>query len=347
MASGKIKFLTTIAGLLAVSVIIMMVGVSVGTLTIPFDQTVGFFMEKLFNGATMTEKTFANVIWQIRLPRVILAFVIGAGLALCGVVMQSVVQNPLADPYLLGISAGGYLGATLIIIIGSSAMGIFSGFGLAFFAFIGALSAAAAVLLLSSFKSRITTTKLILSGTIINAAFTAIANFIIAMSGSDDTVARVTYWTMGSLASAKWENLGLPAGAVLICSVYFITQYRTLNTMLQGEEVAVTLGVNVNFYRKFYIIIVSLLTGILVSACGIIGFVGLIIPHIARALAGADHRRLIIVTIITGGIFLVVVDILARTVIENTELPIGIFTAIVGAPFFAYIMIRKNYTFSN
>src|SRR5699024_3120764 len=273
--------------------------------------------------------------------------IIGAGLSLCGIVMQAVVQNPLAEPYLLGIPAGGYLGATIFIILGNSVISIFNGAGLAFTAFIGALFAAISVLFLASFKSNITTTKLILSGTIINALFTAIGNFVIVLSGTDNTISRVTYWMMGSLSSAKWESLPLPTIAVFTATIFFLTQYRILNTMLQGDETAITLGIRLNFYRKLYISLVALLTGILVSVCGIIGFVGLIIPHIARALVGPDHRRLIPVAVLIGGIFLIAVDILARTIIENTELPIGIFTSIVGAPFFAFIMIKKNYHFTS
>lgn len=321
-------------------------GISQGTLKIPISDTYTMIYQKIV-GIEPMNKIFSGVIWQIRLPRVLLGAIVGAGLALCGIVMQAVVQNPLAEPFLLGISSGGYLGATIFIILGGNVLGAFSGFGLAFIAFIGALSAASAVIALSSFKSRLTTTKLILSGTIINALFTAIANFIVAISGSDDSIARVTFWTMGSLASAKWNNLSLPAVAVGLSILFFLTQSRTLNTMLQGEEVAITLGIRVDFYRKLYIVIVALLTGILVATCGIIGFVGLIIPHIARALVGPDHRRLIPIATLAGSIFLVVVDILARTLITNNELPIGIFTSLVGAPFFAFIIIKKNYQFKD
>jgi iron complex transport system permease protein len=203
------------------------------------------------------------------------------------------------------------------------------------------------VLFLAAYKSKMTTTKLILSGTIINAACMAAANFIIAISGTESTITRITFWTMGSLSSAKWESLLIPFSAAAICIIFFLTQYRILNAMLQGDETAITLGINIHFYRKLYIIVVALLTGILVSTCGIIGFVGLIIPHIARALTGANHRSLIIVSILLGAIFLIGVDAIARTIIEKVELPLGIFTALVGAPFFAYIMIRKNYNFSN
>ena len=346
MSMKRLSMSIILLSLLAILLFIIILCVSVGTLKIPINDTYSIFIERILKLEPIN-KTYYGVIWKIRMPRVLMGLVVGAGLSLCGIVMQAVVQNPLAEPYLLGISAGGYLGATIFIILGSGLLGIFSGIGLAFTAFTGALVAAIFVLFLASFKSNITTTKLILSGTIINALFTAVANFIIVLSGTDNTISRVTYWTMGSLSSAKWENLPLPTIGVFIATVFFLTQYRTLNTMLQGDETAITLGIELNFYRKFYIVIVALLTGILVSACGIIGFVGLIIPHISRALVGPDHRRLIPVAVLIGGIFLISVDILARTIIENTELPIGIFTSIVGAPFFAFIMIRKNYHFTS
>ncbi|MFC5541417.1 FecCD family ABC transporter permease [Ureibacillus suwonensis] len=342
----KIKFPSFVVILIFLLIFTLGVCVSVGTLHIPLVETFTILLEQIFQLNPTSDATYSGVIWQIRLPRVLMGLVIGAGLALCGVVMQAIVQNPLADPYLLGISSGAYLGATIFIILGGSLIGIISNMGLTLVAFFGALFAAIVVLFLASYKSKMTTTKLILSGTIINAACTACANFIIAMSGTDNTIARITYWTMGSLASSKWDSLLLPLCSVLIIVIFFLTQYRPLNAMLQGDETAITLGINILFYRKLYLVIVALLTGILVSISGIIGFVGLIIPHISRAIVGANHKRLIPVSILLGAIFLMVVDAIARTIIDNVELPIGIFTALVGAPFFAYIMIKKNYNFS-
>lgn len=343
----KLRFPLLITSLFMILIFTIGVCVSVGTMKIPILETYTILIERIFNLDNSVSATSSGIIWKIRLPRVIMGLVIGAGLALCGVVMQAIVQNPLADPFLLGISSGGYLGATIFIILGGTTVGILSGVGLTIMAFLGALGASVAVLFLAAFKSKMTTTKLILSGTIINAACSAAANFIIAISGTESTITRITYWTMGSLSSSKWESLLIPFFATLICFIFFLTQYRPLNAMLQGDETAITLGINIHFYRKLYIVVVALLTGILVSTCGIIGFVGLIIPHIARALTGANHRSLIIVSILLGAIFLMGVDAIARTIIENVELPIGIFTALVGAPFFAYIMIRKNYNFSN
>lgn len=347
MMNRKLRFPLVFIILLILLILTIGVCVSVGTMKIPILETYTILLGKIFHLANSVSATSSGIIWEIRLPRVFMGLVIGAGLALCGVVMQAIVQNPLADPFLLGISSGGYLGATVFIILGGTVTGILSGMGLTLMAFLGALGATFAVLFLAAYKSKMTTTKLILSGTIINAACQAAANFIIAISGTESTITRITYWTMGSLSSSKWDSLTIPFTASVLCIIFFLTQYRPLNAMLQGDETAITLGINIHFYRKLYIVVVALLTGILVSACGIIGFVGLIIPHIARALIGANHRSLIVVSTLLGAIFLMGVDAIARTIIENVELPIGIFTALVGAPFFAYIMIRKNYNFSN
>src|SRR5699024_5785101 len=180
----------------------ILLGVSFGTVSIPLGETYQIISDKLL-GNEAENMVYSGIIWKIRLPRVLMGILVGAGLSLCGIVMQAVVQNPLAEPFLLGISAGGYLGAAVFIILGNSILGAFSEFGLAFTAFLGALSSAAAVLFLSSFKSKITTTKLILSGTIVNALFNAIANFIVVFSGTDITIARITYYTSGSLFSRK------------------------------------------------------------------------------------------------------------------------------------------------
>lgn len=341
----KLKFPLLFPLLLIVLILTMGVCISVGTMKIPVLETYKILIDELFHLDLSVNPTYAGIILKIRLPRVLMGLVVGAGLALCGVIMQAIVQNPLADPFILGISSGGYLGATIFIILGGTSIGILSGIGLSIIAFFGALIATIAVLFLSSYNSKITTTKLILSGTIISAACSAAANFIIAISGTDSTITQITFWTMGSLSSSKWDSLLMPLLVTLLCLVFFMTQYRPLNAMLQGDETAITLGINIQFYRKLYIIIVALLTGILVSTCGIIGFVGLVIPHISRALTGANHRSLIIVSTLLGSIFLMWVDAIARTIVDKVELPIGIFTALVGAPFFAYIMIRKNYNF--
>ena len=156
----------------------------------------------------------------------------------------------------------------------------------------------------------------------------------------------IKFWTMGSLASAGWDNIWLPVVVVTLGVIFFLTQYRPLNTLLVGEEAAATLGMNLSVYRALYLGVISLITGILVANCGMIGFVGLIIPHISRAVVGPNHQRLVPITVLVGGIFMMWVDAVARSLIENTELPVGIFTALVGAPVFVYILLRRNYSFS-
>ncbi|WP_199318997.1 MULTISPECIES: iron ABC transporter permease [Dysgonomonas] len=341
------RFAILIFLLLIFLVLTFVITISVGTLDIPLADTVKVILGKMGGYELNVDNPFSNIIWQLRVPRVLMALFVGAGLAICGVVMQAVVQNPLAEPFLLGISSGGYLGAVFYIMLGAFIPVFYTELGIVFFAFVGALLASFSVIFLSSYKSKLSTTKLILSGMIINAAFQAVANFIVAISGSYESISRIAFWTMGSLNASKWESCLLPACTVIIISAYFYSQYRNLNILLQGDETAVTLGVNVNLFRKLYISIISLMVGLLVSYCGIIGFVGLVIPHIGRALVGANHKRLIPIAFLLGAIFLMIADCVARSLLENMELPIGVFTALVGAPFFAYIMIKKNYSFSN
>ena len=223
--------------------------------------------------------------------------------------MQATVNNPISEPYILGVSSGATFGATLLIVMG---LGAFVSGG----AFVGAVIATVMVLGIASGHGKMTTTRLILAGTVVNALFTAFSNFIISVGANADSIMTIKFWTMGSLANAGWKSIILPAVVVIAVTLFFCTQYRILNTMI---------------------------TGVLVSSCGIIGFVGLIIPHISRAFAGTNHKRLVPMVILLGAIFLIWADVLARVLVKNAELPIGIFTALVGAPFFIYIVTKKNY----
>ena len=297
------------------------------------------------NAEVLTQAPAYNVIWSIRFPRVILGAIVGAGLALCGCVMQACVQNPLAEPYILGISSGASLGATFSIMLGVGAIPFISTSGVAFWSFIGAMIASFMVLKLASINGRASSTKLILSGTVISALCTSASNFIISIASDAEGMQSVKFWTMGSLASAKWESITTPLIITIICCAYFLTQTRLLNTMLVGDDAAITLGMNLNKKRKIYMVLISILTGVLVSACGVIGFVGLVIPHIVRSLVGADHKKLLPICILSGSIFLVIADTVARIIIPNSEMSIGIITSLVGAPFFAYILIKKSNSF--
>nr|WP_314855687.1 iron ABC transporter permease [Stomatobaculum longum] len=316
-----------------------LVTLCMGAVRIPIETTWAVLQRHLFGQSGRSiPVSMEQIVWQIRVPRIILGFLAGSGLALCGCVMQAVVQNPMADPYILGVSAGATLGATGSLFLG---VGIVSGF----WAFLGAGFACFLVLALASADGKTTSVKLILAGMIVNALLTAFSNFIIAVAGNSDGIMSIKFWTMGSLTRAGWKNIGLIAVIVLLAALFFMSQARTLDGLLLGEEAAVTIGIDTFRCRLVYLLMLSLLTGALISACGTIGFVGLIIPHLARALVGTAHRKLLPVAALSGGLFMLWVDALARSLLPNTELPVGIFTALIGAPFFVYVMVRKRYGF--
>lgn len=317
-----------------------MITLCMGAVRILIADTFTILLEKLFgvNMGYEISVSYEQIVWQIRMPRIILGFFAGSGLALCGCVMQALVQNPMADPYILGISAGATLGATSSLFLG---LGTISGI----WAFLGAGTAYFLVLMLSSADGKTTSVKLILSGMIINALLTAFSNFIIAIKGDADGMMSIKFWTMGSLTRANWNNIGLIAVIVVSAILFFVFQSKTLDGLMLGEEIATTIGINTLRCTLIYLLVISLLTGILVSICGTIGFMGLIIPHVARALAGTGHKSLIPIAALTGGIFMLWVDAAARSLIPNTELPVGIFTAFIGAPFFVYVMVKKKYGF--
>lgn len=345
------NFIFLMSGLSVIALLSMLMAVCLGTVQIPPEVSYKIILYKIFqinidDVIHQVSPSHMDIIWQIRLPRVIMSAVVGAGLAMCGTVMQASVQNPLAEPYILGISAGASLGATFSILIGS-ATGLLLGFGTAFWAFIGALAASLFVMVLSGIGGRMSTVKMVLSGSIASALFIAISNFIVYLSNNAEGIRSVTFWTMGSLAAAKWDNLALPVIGVTLCCLFFLFQSRILNTLLLGEEAAITLGIDLTKVRRMYMVITALITGLIVSACGIFGFVGLVIPHVVRGLVGSDHRRLMPGSILVGAIFLTWADVLARIILKSGELPIGIITALIGAPFFMYILFKQSFDFGS
>ncbi|MCO7124277.1 iron ABC transporter permease [Sporolactobacillus shoreicorticis] len=321
--------------------------VSIGQVHIPFGQSMNILLHALTNGKLGSlhgiQESNSNIIFQIRMPRVIFALLIGMGLSLCGAVMQATVQNPLADPYIIGISSGASLGATIAILIGFGSF--FANFGVAFGAFAGAAVTSAAVLLLSSIGGRATSVKLILSGVVIGAFCSSFSDLVIYFANNAEGVQQVAFWSMGSLAPSSWEKIPILAAVVLLGCVFFLFQHRVLNTMLLGDESAVTLGINLSIFRKIYMVLAALITGTMVAYAGTIGFVGLIVPHICRGLFGADHKRLIPATLLIGSLFMIWADILSRILIHNVDLPIGIITSVIGSPLFIYMIVKKGYKF--
>ncbi|BET16493.1 iron ABC transporter permease [Bacillus velezensis] len=350
MKVRKGNFYYAVIVLLIASILISAVfSVSIGQVHIPFKQSMEVLIHTLTNGKwgslSVDSESYLNIIVQVRMPRVIFALLIGMGLAVCGAVMQAVVQNPLADPYILGISSGASLGATFAILVGLGSGTFFSQFGVAFGAFVGAVLTSVAVLVLSSIGGKATSVKLVLSGVVIGALCSSFSSLIIFFANNEEGIKTVTFWTMGSLASSSWNKTPILAAVVLLGCGLFLLQHRVLNTMLLGDEAAITLGINLSAYRKIYLIATALITGTMVAYAGMIGFVGLIIPHITRGIFGTDHKRLLLGTLLLGGLFLIWADILSRILIENVELPLGIITSVIGSPLFIYMIVKKGYNF--
>lgn len=345
--SLKLPALTVI-----IIVLLIITGLSVGaaitfgSASLTIKQVYSVISWELFHPVGLSGYASGNIhdiVWQIRFPRVVLAMLVGMALSACGAVMQAVVQNPLAEPYTLGLSSGASLGATMAITLGfGSSLGIG---GINAMAALGAVAVAFLVLGLADLGGPANTTKLILSGVAVSAICSAFSDFLVYVHTTYDSASQVLFWSMGSLGAADWERVRLalvifPAGII-----FFLTQSRTLNLMLLGEEAAITLGTNLRHVRTVYLIIVSILVGVSVYCCGIIGFVGLIVPHFTRILVGTNHFRLIPVCSLAGGIFLMWADVFSRIILPHSELPIGILVSMIGAPLFIYMMVTKSYSF--
>ena len=319
---------------------------SIGTVKLSFVQIYEGIVNQFTSGMaieTAGQGPVHDIIWLLRLPRLVLAALVGMGLSVCGVIMQAVVKNPLADPYILGISSGASLGATAAILLG---IGVALGenfVGIA--AFIGAFAMSLGVLFISNLGGRSNSIKLLLGGMALSAVCGAFSSFIVYFANNKEGMQSIAYWMMGSFAGAKWENLMIIAPIVILAVLFLWTQSRMLNLMLLGDESALTLGTDLHIYRQIYLLVSSLIVGFVVYSAGMIGFVGLVVPHVIRMLVGTDHKKLIPVSALTGAIFLVVADGLCRIIIPRTELPIGILISLIGAPCFVYLMIKKTYGF--
>ena len=280
----------------------------------------------------------SEILWQIRLPRVILAALIGLLLSISGVILQGILRNPLADPYILGISAGAGVGAAVSLALGAQFV-IFGMSSVPAGAFIFALLAVFVVYKLSQVAGKTAPETLILAGVALSAFCAAILSLIIIITGNLQTI---YFWLLGSLSSASWGDVAtvIPYALAGTAIAYFFS--KELNALLLGEEMAGTLGVDVEKTRLMLIGAASLMTAAAVSVSGLIGFVGLIIPHWIRLLIGPNHRLLVPVSALSGMLLMIIADVLARTVLSPMEIPIGIIMALVGAPFFLYLLRRRR-----
>ncbi len=305
-------------------------------LLLGFAVFISFFLGSVF--ISPDELFSSEIFWQIRLPRVVLAALIGLLLSISGVILQGILKNPLADPYILGISAGGAVGSAIAIAIGAQ----FVIFGLSFLpvsAFIFALLAVLIVYKLSQVGGVTKPETLILAGVALSAFCAAILSLIIILTGN---LQAIYFWLLGSLSSASWSNVITVAPYALVGAIIAYFFSKELNALLLGEEMAATLGVEVEKSRLFLIVVASLMTAAAVSVSGLIGFVGLIVPHWIRLLRGPNHRFLIPMSALSGMILMVIADTVSRTILSPLEIPIGIIMALVGAPFFLYLLRRRR-----
>lgn len=339
-------YILVITGLFALLIFSILASITFGNAEISIREVYSVVAYELFHINSLSEfaeGAIHDVVWIIRFPRVILALAVGMGLSVSGAIMQAIVKNSLADPYILGISSGASMGATLAILFGFGYM--FGSNSVGVMAFLGAMLTSFAVLLIASTGGSSNAGKLILSGMAVSAGCSAVSNFAIYMAHNQNATSEIMFWTMGSLASAKWNNVRIIFPLMLIGTFVFWTQYRNLNLMLLGDEVSITLGTDLRKTRSIYMILTSLMVGFSVYSAGTIGFVGLIIPHAVRMIFGTNHKHLIPICALVGGIFLIWADVLCRMILKNSELPIGILVSMMGAPCFIYMMIKRSYGF--
>ncbi|MFA5795064.1 MAG: iron ABC transporter permease [Candidatus Brocadiia bacterium] len=286
--------------------------------------------------------TDRTIIFDVRLPRILTALLVGAGLAACGCVLQAILRNPLADPYTLGISGGAAVGVTALLAIGPVAglVNALGSFGLPLTAFAGALAAVGLVFLIAS-KQRFSVHGLILSGVILSFIFSGIVMLIFAVSKPTE-IQSAMFWLMGNLANINYTLMLIVGSLILTGIIIAFILAKDMDVMTLGDEKAVHLGVSPQTTRRTLFIITSLITGACVAVSGIIGFVGLMIPHIMRLIVGPSHRMLLINSVLAGALFLAVTDTLARTIMAPNELPVGVITGIIGGVFFISLLMKKT-----
>lgn len=329
-----LKWSLTIIFLVSGFILTLILTFSIGPVNIPMSTV----FKILFHFPKSWPDSYESIIMDVRLPRIILGALVGSGLAVAGCAMQALFRNPMASPYILGISSGAAFGASLAIVLGIS-LGI-SVFVVPFMAFTFAIITVFLVYNIAKIKGKVPMETLLLAGIAVGAFFTAQVSLIKYIAGEE--LRSIVFWLMGGLWASSWDKVAVAFPLILLGTSVIMFFSRDLNLMLMGEEHALDLGINVEIVKKIILIFSSLVVAAAVSVSGIIGFIGLIIPHTMRIIVGPDHRILLPSSCLVGAIFLIWTDTLARSIIQPIELPVGIITASFGAPFFLYLLRKRK-----
>ena len=347
LQKSKLHLYSTVLGGLGIGLLVILVlSLSLGAFHIPAYTVAQIFLSKLGIAEAEYNIQQYNVLWQIRLPRILLSMIVGGALGIAGAALQGLFRNPLVEPGIIGVSGGAALFAVIFIVFGSSLTfitDIFGAFTLPLMAFLGGLLSVFMVYQLASGKGKTDISLLILAGVAINALAGALIGWVI-FYGDDTAIRNYTFWSLGDVGGANWDKVGsafllavFPAGIIL-------SQHRGLNALAMGEAEAFHIGINVQKVKYIILFFSALMVGAGVSMTGIIGFVGLIVPHLIRLVFGADHRLVLPASFLLGALLLAIADLLARNIVSPAEMPIGILTAIIGCPFFIWLIrnIRKT-----
>jgi iron complex transport system permease protein len=338
---GRLSPGIVLPALLVVTVLSAVCALAFGSEMLPV-STVVDVVHSRFGGPPVTRSELA-IVWGIRAPRVLLGLAVGAGLAVAGAVVQTLVRNALADPHLLGVSSGASVGATAVI-----TTGLFAGAGvwaLSFGAMIGALGAAILVFTIATLQGGITPLRLVLTGTVTASALSAIASFLVLRTNDSQAAQSVLFWLLGSLAGASWDKLWVPVIVVVLLTAAVFALHGWLDALAAGPDVAASLGIPIRTLRNVLFGVLAALVGTMVAVSGAIAFVGLVIPHVTRMLVGARHRVVLPAAALIGASFLVWVDVVARTSLRPTEIPLSVVTGVIGPPLFLLLLGRRRYRF--
>ncbi|CAN0654446.1 iron complex transport system permease protein [Nitratireductor aquimarinus] len=319
---------------------VSLAGLMLGSVHIPGGTALAILANLVFGDGLVEpdwRTAYETIVVQTRMPRVFLAALVGASLGVTGMTIQSIVRNPLAGPSILGVSSGAATGAVVVMRWGLLGFGAFT---LHISAFLGGLVTLFVVFWVARTGGQMTPTRLVLAGVAMSAILSALTSLIVLTSPDPQLASRVLFWTLGGFGTAQWKLIPIPLAALALGLGVMLVQARRLNLLMAGDESAVALGLNVQRFRQSMFVLAAALTGITVAVSGVIGFVGLIMPHIVRFLVGADHRRALPVVALLGASFTIGADLVARTVIAPLELPVGIVTALVGGPFFIWLLRR-------